>query len=237
MMAVRRNAGTTAVAEPDDASFAYEPEEDAAPSSRSSSVTRRGWDTAKKVIAANKAAFANDWSLPEDEVIIKFLEDEPFWSIGQHWIDQIRDGKKSFYCIADEYGEGCPLCDFGDRPRALSYFNVMPVNGGADAFQVKALKAGPMLTEVIQKHHENTNRGPIDRHFWAVSVSKPAQGKRGKVTYNMSVVKERDLVDDYEMDVSIVRRKIKDAKLWTEADFTMPTEAELEEIRDVYLDV
>src|SRR5437588_425738 len=60
----------------------------------------------------------------EKSVLITFLDDKPFASYNQHWIE--RKGKKSFTCL----GADCPLCDIlGDRPSTYACFNVVDMTG------------------------------------------------------------------------------------------------------------
>jgi hypothetical protein len=69
-----------------------------APAPSGARVIRRGWGAADAVKHAD-SPFAQRLRLMDDPIVIKFLEDEPYASFRQHWIE--RSGQKSFTCISD----------------------------------------------------------------------------------------------------------------------------------------
>lgn len=152
-----------------------------------------GWGTAEKAQAAS-----GDWAktskLTSEEVIFKFLDDEPFVVFGQHWIQE-RPGKKSFICLNDVTGGGkseCPLCDIGDKPRVFSAFNVLRLEPGEDPV-LEVLQGGTRLTQAL-KDKNNGKDGPLTKPYWAINSS----GKGTSTSYNVAAVKERDLEEDWD---------------------------------------
>jgi hypothetical protein len=132
---------------------------------------------------------------PTDEaVIVKFLEPVPFFTYRQHWLDEA-EGKKSFTCLGDD----CPLCDdLADSPALKVCFNVLDYSD-PDKPEVKVWSVGSRLAQVIEQFSLDKKTSPLDREdlFWAVSRS----GKGSKTSYSLVPVKERDLEEDWGLDI------------------------------------
>lgn len=165
---------------------------------------KRGWGAAEKVKNAD-SAFAQRLKLGDDPVIIKFLEDEPYASFRQHWVE--RTGQKSFTCIADLDPKGCPLCDAGNRPATRFAFNVVLLEPDTDPM-VKSYEVGPRAIDQLKNFHTNPTQGPLSKHYWAVSRT----GKGTTSATNHQVVKERDLTDDWEGINPLNERDIRDLR-------------------------
>lgn len=148
-------------------------------------VIRRGWGAAESVKNAD-SPYAQRLRVMEDPVVIKFLEDEPYASYRQHWIE--RSGQKSFTCIADIDPKGCPLCDAGSRPSTRFAFNVVLLSNDSEP-TVKSYEVGPRVIDQLKNFHNDPRQGPLSKHFWAVSRS----GKGATSATNHQLVKERDL--------------------------------------------
>lgn len=227
-MGITRTAPTAdAYAPPADDGLTAE-NEDAAPT-RSSSVTRRGWGAAKKV--KEEASEFNDFKVTEETQLVKFLDDEPYASYAQHWVDEVKDGKKSWTCI----GKKCPLCGVGNKKRAMALFNVVVVDESLldGTPTVKTLECGPMLSDLIEENH-NDRGGPLSKHYWTLRKKK-APGANGKVSYFMTVVKAAELADDFGLDPAEVKAALTGLKGLDETSLQFPTAEKLAEIRDEYL--
>ena len=233
-MAVRRaQASDYAAAEPaSDPDFV---DENTVASSRSSSPTRRGWGAATQVMQETSSSFAEDWPPPAGETLGKFLEDEPFTSVKQHWVNEIylaKDGKASFYCLGDD----CPLCAVGHKPRALTFFNFVPLSIAGkieDEPSVVALKAGPQLTDLIKQEHEGRS-GPLGRHFWALKKWETKTGKRSKINYALSDVRGNQL-DEWGLDSEAVDKHLEGLDLYDEDIIVWSDHDELQTIVEKYL--
>jgi hypothetical protein len=81
---------------------------------RSSNVVQRGWE-ASRANRAKTGSFNNldQLTIPiaPKSVTIAFLEEEPFFTFNQHWVNEITNGRKSFVCLGDD--NDCPLCLIG----------------------------------------------------------------------------------------------------------------------------
>lgn len=160
-------------------------EEDAERPASAARVIRRGWGAAESVKNAD-SPYAQRLRVMEEPIVIKFLEDEPYASYRQHWIE--RSGQKSFTCIADIDPKGCPLCDAGSRPSTRFAFNVVLLSSDSEA-TVKSYEVGPRVIDQLKNFHNDPRQGPLSKHFWAVSRS----GKGATSATNHQLVKERDL--------------------------------------------
>lgn len=215
-----------------DAGLTDENENDETP--RSSSVARKGWGAAKAAAKKASKGFENEFKVAEEDQVVKHVEEEPFWSGAVHWVDEIKDGKRSFYCIDEVDAEGCPLCGVGHECRAQIWFNVVPVSNeeGATKPEMCVLKASPTLSSLIEKEHDG-RYGPLTRHFW--KYSKTGGGKKGKVNYSLAVVKATDLAGDWEVNPDEVATAIKDLKPYTDEIVKYPSRSDLEEIVNEHL--
>lgn len=156
-----------------------------APAPSGARVIRRGWGAAEAVKHAD-SPFAQRLRVMDDPIVIKFLEDEPYASFRQHWVE--RQGQKSFTCIADIDPKGCPLCDAGSRPSTRFAFNVVLLSSDSEP-SVKSYEVGPRVIDQLKNFHNDPRQGPLSKHYWAVSRS----GKGATSATNHQLVKERDL--------------------------------------------
>jgi hypothetical protein len=151
----------------------------------------RGWGALRTNKSKSKV-FAKDLRIPAgDEVLVKFLDDEPFDSYYRHWLNG-RKGKQSFVCL----GEDCPLCAKGDNPTFLVLFNVVDMID--DPSLVKVWAATPNPAGAIEEMALSEKYSPINRENLYFSVSK-AKGSNGFFSYKVQAVKDRDLPDDWDI--------------------------------------
>lgn len=176
--------------EPKRSTKASDEDDDTTDTPRAARTIKRGWGAADQVKNAD-SAFAQRLKVSEEPIIIKFLEDEPYASYRQHWVE--RSGQKSFTCIADIDERGCPLCDMGNRPSTRFAFNVALVTDGEPA--VKSYEVGPRVIDQLKNFHTDPRQGPLTKHYWAVSRT----GKGTTSATNHQMVKERDLEDEWNV--------------------------------------
>jgi len=165
--------------------------DDAAPVSAASAI-RRGWGAVEQAKSAD-SPYAQRLRVSEEPIIIKFLEDEPYATYRQHWVE--RSGQKSFTCIADLDPKGCPLCDAGSRPSTRFAFNVVLLSPDSEPV-LKSYEVGPRAIDQLKNFHVDPRQGPLSKHFWAVSRS----GKGATSATNHQLVKERDL-EEWNIDI------------------------------------
>ena len=153
---------------------------------------QRGWGAAERV-AQDSNGFATKLKLSEDAKIVKFLEDGPYASFRQHWIDRTGPGQRSFTCIADD-PRGCPLCDAGHRASARYAFNVAVLEEGLDPV-INSFEVGARVFSQLKNYHNDKRTGPLSKNYWAISKS----GRGSTSATNTNMVRERDLPDDWRL--------------------------------------
>lgn len=148
-------------------------------------IVRGGWGGVEAVKNSD-SPFAQRLKITEEPQIIKFLNDEPYATWKQHWVE--RQGQKSFVCIADFDEKGCPLCDSGSRPSIRIAFNVALLIPNESPL-LKSYEVGPRVIDQLKNFHTDPRTGPLSKHFWAVSKT----GKGATTATAHQPVKERDL--------------------------------------------
>ena len=166
---------------------------------------------------AETSNYPNKLELHADPALVRFLDDEPLVSYKQHWIE--RKGKKSFYCI----GKDCPLCNMGDKPRVKNIFNVVRLDEGSPVNLV--LETGPRLTDILESKSRKTS---LSRAYWGIAM----HGKAGNTNFDVAMVKERDLEDDFDAQPldPVIFKKLKTTKWKKEDVVQIHTRKELAEI-------
>lgn len=154
-------------------------------------VIKRGWGNVEQTKQAD-SPYAQRLKIDDKPVIVKFLEDEPYTSYRQHWIE--RQGQKSFTCIADMHPKGCPLCDAGHRPSARFAFNVALLSEDGDT-TIKSYEVGPRVIDSLKNFHQDPRQGPLPKHYWAISRS----GKGPTSQTNHQMVRDRDLEEEWNI--------------------------------------
>jgi hypothetical protein len=197
---------------------AKDEEEDDEPSP---SVGGRGWGSYEKTKQAT-SSFPDDFKVTGDEVLFKFLDDEPFWVYLQHWIE--RKGKRSWTCLEVR----CPLCDdAGDKPSQQVCFNVVDFTDPQDP-KVKVWKVGPMVADILKNFAKSDKTKPLNRDDLYFSARK--ETKNNKTNYYIIPVKERDIYDDWEVDPDDVDLDALEADAYDETIFKVNSRSELKQI-------
>ncbi|NDB65390.1 MAG: hypothetical protein EB168_06955 [Euryarchaeota archaeon] len=174
-------------------------------------VIKRGWGNVDSTKQAD-SPYAQRLKIDDKPVIVKFIEDEPYTSYRQHWVE--RQGQKSFTCIADMSPKGCPLCDAGHRPSARFAFNVILLNEDGDSV-VRSYEVGPRVIDSLKNFHQDPRQGPLPKHYWAISRS----GKGPTSQTNHQMVRERDLEEEWgiaplsEDDIASLKEQAYDASI------------------------
>lgn len=173
-------------------------------------IIKKGWGAVESVVSAD-SAFAQRLKVSDDPIIVKFLEDEPYAVLRQHWID--RAGQKSFTCIADLSPKGCPLCDAGNRPSSRFNFNVALVVADDEPLN-KSYEVGVRVIDQLKNFSVDPRQGPLTKHYWAISRS----GKGARSSTNHQMLRDRDL-EEYGLDpideatLKSLRKKAYDASI------------------------
>jgi hypothetical protein len=184
-------------------SFLDEDSENASP--KVGTTVQEGWDAFDTLVKSETSEFPTDFRFSEEPQLVKFLEDAPFASYEQHWIERPK-GKKSFVCI----GDACPLCDvLGDKPRGKFSFNVLVLSGDTQGVQI--LTAPPSLARQIKKAHEDERKGPLSKEFWEIS----RLGMGPTTQYTLNFVRGRDLAEEWKLNSDAVQELVATAVPFT----------------------
>lgn len=214
---------------------APEPEVEEAPAQRRNPVEddaaseaapiHAGWTAGQKVMDSS-SDYAQVLKLDAQIQIIKFLEDQPYANYRRHWVDRMTQkgpSKRAYVCL-ETVGKSCPLCAIGDRPQAVSAFNVALL-GDDGQLLLKTWDVGARLFNVLRAFAMDPKVGPLSRGFFAVNKT----GARQNVQYNVIPVKEGSLSEDYDIvppgPAEISRCGVYDASI-----LQIPKRSELEEI-------
>jgi len=193
----------TSVYVEDEQSFLDVDSEDATP--KVGTTVQQGWDAFDTLVKSETTDFPTDFRFSEEPQLVKFLEDHPFASYEQHWIERPK-GKKSFVCI----GESCPLCDvLGDKPRGKFAFNVLVLSGETQGVQI--LTAPPSLARQIKKAPDDARKGPLNKEFWEIS----RLGTGPTTQYTLNFVRGRDLAEEWKMSNDAVQELVAAAVPFT----------------------
>ena len=123
-----------------------------------------GWSESDRVFQGGD--YANNLTLKDgEEVVLRFLEDQPYVSLRVHWLD--RKGKRSYPCPGDPKkpieSNGCPFCEYAISYRSEARFNVAVLSEAEPT--VWSLSATPRNRKKIKAHHESKH-GPLSRKFY-----------------------------------------------------------------------
>lgn len=201
-----------------------EEEDKGARAERRKGLVKRGWGGYRQT-KAEGSDFPDNFSPTKEPQLFIFLEDEPFASYLQHWIE--REGKKSWTCGKKD----CPLCDVGDKPQSKTCLNVAVLED--DEWRNMVWTVGTRVAEVLQNYASDTKTGPLATRdpmmYWSVTRT----GKGGKSQTNINPVKERDLADDWGIapltddDIAAMAKNCFD-----ESSIPVHTKKQLKEIAD-----
>ena len=189
---------------------------------------RGGWGASQETIDST-SQYAQAFRPTKDTQIIKILQSKPYASFRRHWIDRVGIGKRAYVCF-QSIGKQCPLCDIGDKPGAVTAFNLALIADDGTV-QLKSWDCGVKLSQQLKTYHNDPKIGPLDKRtlYFAVSMSEATQ--RQQKTTMVNPVRERDLLEDWgtpPLDDAALA-KIQE-KCYTADIVTMNTRRELEEV-------
>jgi hypothetical protein len=190
-----------------------------------SEALRGGWSAADDTMAST-SSFAQALKPEEKSKVIKFLDNEPYVNYRRHWIERTGPQGKSTrsYTCLKSFDRDCPLCEAGDRPQAVSAFNVAEV-GDDGVVSLKSWDVGPKIYNILKSYANDPKIAPLTRGFFLVSRS----GKKGTVNHQVTPVKANSLEEDYDIpapDQAALDRLEK----YTKDIVEVPTRKTLDEI-------
>lgn len=158
-------------------------------------IVTKGWGGYKRMKEEAPSKWEKLYKPPEgEEGLIKFLEDDPYANVIQHWVEEVKNGQKGFICLGKS--NDCPLCDMGHTPNAFARFNVLDLS--ADEPILVVYQTGITITETIKKHAEG-RMGPLTNPelYFACTMNVTGKGGKGQKRQAIRPVKARDLEEDF----------------------------------------
>lgn len=159
---------------------------------------RRGFTEAQKVMEST-SSYAQSFRPDEKSQVIKFLEKDPYASFRRHWVETRNDSGQTVnrpYVCPLTFDEPCPLCEVGDRPQAVSSFNIA-LCGDDGQVLLRSWDVGARLLNVIKAYGNDPKVGPLTKNFFLVTKT----GSKQNTQYNVSPVRPSSLQEDYDTPV------------------------------------
>lgn len=158
-------------------------------------TSRRGFGGYNKTVnGLNKTTF----QVQDDSEVIVFLEPENFTYALRHWVKypDPEDPKKTItraeWCLEED---DCPLCEIGDRPKPVAFFNVVDL---ANPTKVLVWEASADPTKAIEKEFNKLAKSgkklSDDNLYWVISREK---GRNNFFTYSVDRLSEDDLISEW----------------------------------------
>lgn len=186
---------------------------------------RSGWSAGQKEMDSG-SGFAQALILDQNIQIIQFLDDQPYASYRRHWIDrQTPQGvkKRTFTCL-ESVGRSCPLCEVGDRPQAVSAFNVALIGDDGQPL-LKTFDVGARLFNQLKAFANDPKIAPLSKGYYAVSKT----GKGGTVSHTLIPIRPHSLESDYDI-VPPTDAEIRSIGKYDPSIIPIPKRSDLEEI-------
>jgi len=207
---------------------AYDPVVDTDHGDEGTDTIRGGWGASQETIDST-SNYAQNFKPTKDAQVIKILDARPYASFRRHWIDRVGIGKRAYVCL-QSVGKDCPLCDVGDKPGAVTAFNIALCSDDGQPV-LKSWDCGVKLTQQLRTFNNDPKIGPLDKRTLYFAVSKSEAQQRQQVSTMVVPIRERDLEEDWKTppltDTAIERIK---EKAYTVDIIQMPRRAELEEV-------
>lgn len=157
----------------------------------------KGWSGGQKTMEST-SDYAQAFRPDETSQIIKFLEDSPYVAFRRHWIEGTNEsGQRNVraYTCPLSFDDPCPLCEAGDKPQAVSAFNVV-LCGDDGQLTLKSWEVGSRLFGVLKGYANDPKIAPLTKGFFLVNKT----GKKQNVQYNVSPVRATSLREDYDIE-------------------------------------
>lgn len=195
---------------------------------------RSGWSAAKQQMDAS-SDFVQSFKPEQNIQIIKFLDDAPYANFRRHWIERMgAQGKvnRPYICF-QTVQKDCPVCKAGDKPQAVSAFNVALI-GDDGVPLVKSWDVGAKIFNVLANFHNDPKIGPLTKGYFGVSkVQGTGQGSRrgGTTQTNVLPVKPSSLLEDYDITAPSAA-ELAALEKYSGADVKLPKRSDMEEIAE-----
>jgi hypothetical protein len=203
---------------------------DDATTAQARTVVRGGWANARTQKEA-ASPFPQRLAPTPEGLVLKFLEDGPYTTYRQHWVQEIKEGSKAFPCLDGIDPKGCPLCDAKNRASPQFHFNVALLDKSEPA-TLKSYNVGPTIFDQLSGFHDDARQGPLNKHYWVAKRVK--NGQKWSSTFFMQ--RKEDLVEQGYKNIPSTE-DLAAFTLWDEATIRFSSYKELAEVAALYLDL
>lgn len=197
---------------------------------------KAGWGASRRVIEST-TQWAQTFRPDEKSQVIRFMQDIPYVAIRRHWVETTSFDDKGKptksnrpYTCLETIDEKCPLCEIGDRPQAVSCFNIVLLDANGDIAR-KSWDVGSRLFNVLDGYANDPKIGPLTRGFFLVSKT----GQKSSTQYNVSPIKASALEEDYDIAVPS-DADLRDVQLYDTSIIEIPPAKKLRELADSLMD-
>jgi hypothetical protein len=165
----------------------------------SASPIKSGWAAADDL--SKPKEYTKDFVVTEEETLVKFLDEGgPYAIYASHWLDEKKEGQKSFVCL----GTGCPIClKFPDNRPAKKYAFSVALIASDSTVTLTRLHASSLLFKSLHAA-EHGAAGPLTKNYWSIS----RRGSYQSLVFSFTPVKGRDLMEDHGVDEEKVKAQL-----------------------------
>lgn len=195
---------------------------------------RDGWGGAQQTYDET-SDYAQAFKLETDTKVLCFLSNRPYAGYSRHWVERVsvddkgnrKKSNRPYICL-DSVGMGeCPVCDAGDKPQAVSSFNVAEINDDGTPF-LKSWDVGIKLFNILKAYNNDRKVGPLDKEGLFFLVSRSGTG--GSTNYQINPVSEdglerADTLAPEDSDLAELEDKLYDKSI-----LQIPSRKEMREI-------
>jgi hypothetical protein len=154
-----------------------------------SSAVAPGWASDRRPKGAKTGGSIRRFTLEKgEEVLVRFVEPDPFTSYWQHWINKV-----AYVCLINE----CPLCEIDDTPGPVDCFNVIKMAESGPEILLWQMSADP--SNALKERMKSPRYSPVNRLNLYFAISKTSPDK-GYPKYSIDPVKDTELQEDWGVE-------------------------------------
>lgn len=157
-----------------------------------------GWSNAQRQQDAT-STYAQALKPDKEMQFVKFLDNVPYANYRRHWVERSGERgpyKRPYVCL-QTVGKRCPLCDIGERPQAVSAFNVALLDDDGQV-TLKSWDLAGKVFGAVKTYANDPRIGPLTKGYFGVNMS--TNGKGNNQT-NVTPIGPSAARDDYNLPI------------------------------------
>lgn len=192
-------------------------------------IVRSGWARTQR--PRQNSVQIPRFTVPDDgeEVLVKFLEAQPFAAYYQHWV--VTDaGRRAFTCIGFN---DCPICARGEKAKSVDLINLVVLG---ETPELKVWSMSPDPAAAVEERAIGKRTSPLDKAGLYFAISKK-KGSNGFFSYSVDAAREDELKDDWGVNpLTDAQLKTFVSQKFDSSVVRVHTEQELREVAKKYFD-